>query len=166
VQLGRDRFVAEHRFLSDDEAFAVGDMFRRDHPHRLRLLSMILGWGELDDDDALRDSSTAIALLRSGRRTRLAQVDCVPQGVVRATLGAVRVPTNSDALSAAIARTRKRGEPPIDLTRPKASSAPFGGRNRDDSLDCVSIEPLARVEACDRHFGTRRYGGGNASLTG
>ena len=54
VQLGRDSYVPEHRFLSDDEAFEVGIEFRRDHPHRLRLLSAVLGWGDMDNDDALR----------------------------------------------------------------------------------------------------------------
>jgi deazaflavin-dependent oxidoreductase (nitroreductase family) len=54
VQLGRDSFVPDHRFLSDDEAFEVGAGFRRDHPHRLRLLSTVLGWGDLDDDEAVR----------------------------------------------------------------------------------------------------------------
>jgi deazaflavin-dependent oxidoreductase (nitroreductase family) len=54
VQLGRDTYRPEQRFLSDDEAFDVGVGFRRDHPHRLRLLSKVLGWGDLDDDDAMR----------------------------------------------------------------------------------------------------------------
>mgnify|MGYP003502597711 CR=1 FL=1 len=38
----------------DDEAFEVGAEFRRDHPHRLRLLSTVLGWGDLDDDEPVR----------------------------------------------------------------------------------------------------------------
>jgi deazaflavin-dependent oxidoreductase (nitroreductase family) len=54
VQLGRDSYVPEQRFLSDDEAFDVGVAFRHDHPHRLRLLATFLGWGDLDDDDAVR----------------------------------------------------------------------------------------------------------------
>jgi hypothetical protein len=54
VQLGRVSFTPEHRFLSDDEAFAVAVRFRRQHPYRLRLLSSILGWGDLRDDDAVR----------------------------------------------------------------------------------------------------------------
>ena len=45
VQLGRDSYVPEHRFLSDDEAFEVGIEFRRDHPHRLRLLERGAGVG-------------------------------------------------------------------------------------------------------------------------
>ena len=51
VHHGPDNFVPEHRFLSDDEAFTVAVRFRCDHPHRLRLLSTLLGWGDLDDDD-------------------------------------------------------------------------------------------------------------------
>jgi deazaflavin-dependent oxidoreductase (nitroreductase family) len=54
VQHGRDSYVPEHRFLSDDEAFVIAVGFRRDHPHRLRLLSAVLGWGNLADDDAVR----------------------------------------------------------------------------------------------------------------
>ncbi|HEX4981030.1 MAG TPA: nitroreductase family deazaflavin-dependent oxidoreductase [Ilumatobacteraceae bacterium] len=54
VELGRDSYVPDHRFLSDDEAFEVGAGFRRDHPHRLRLPTTVLGWGDLDDDEAVR----------------------------------------------------------------------------------------------------------------
>ena len=44
----------QHRFLFDDEAFDVAVQFRREHPQRLRLLSTILGWGDLRDDAAVR----------------------------------------------------------------------------------------------------------------
>ena len=54
VRIGRDRFAPAHRFLSEDEAFAVGVAFRRSHPRRLRLISTILGWGDLRSDDAVR----------------------------------------------------------------------------------------------------------------
>lgn len=54
ARLGRDGFVPEHRFLGDDEAFEVAAQFRREHPHRLRLLSIILGWGDLRDDARVR----------------------------------------------------------------------------------------------------------------
>jgi deazaflavin-dependent oxidoreductase (nitroreductase family) len=54
VQLGRDRYAPVHRLLDDDEAFQVGVSFRRHHPHRLRLLSAVLGWGDLGNDDAVR----------------------------------------------------------------------------------------------------------------
>jgi hypothetical protein len=54
VRLGRDSFTPAPRFLSEAEGFEVGVSFRRDHPWRLRLLSAILGWGDLRDDDALR----------------------------------------------------------------------------------------------------------------
>ena len=55
VAIGRDRFVPAHRFLSDGEAAAVSRDFRRQHAWRLRLISRILGWGDLRDDDAVRD---------------------------------------------------------------------------------------------------------------
>ena len=54
VQLGRESFTPEHRFLSEDEAFDVAARFRRVHPYRLRLLSTILGWGDLRDDAHFR----------------------------------------------------------------------------------------------------------------
>jgi deazaflavin-dependent oxidoreductase (nitroreductase family) len=54
VCTGRERFVPEHRFLNDDEAVAVGVAFRERHPRRLRLISKILGWGDLSTDAAVR----------------------------------------------------------------------------------------------------------------
>jgi deazaflavin-dependent oxidoreductase (nitroreductase family) len=54
VRLGRESFTPQHRFLSADEAFDVAVQFRREHPRRLRLLSTILGWGDLRDDTAVR----------------------------------------------------------------------------------------------------------------
>lgn len=54
VTIGRDSFTPEHRFLDDDEAFAVAVRFRRDHPYRIRLLAAILGWGDLRDDAVVR----------------------------------------------------------------------------------------------------------------
>jgi len=54
VRVGRDRFTPEHRFLSDDEAFVVGIAFRRAHPWRMRLISRILGWGDLRRDETVR----------------------------------------------------------------------------------------------------------------
>jgi deazaflavin-dependent oxidoreductase (nitroreductase family) len=47
AQLGRDVFTPRHRFLTEDEAVDVAIAFRRAHPHRLRLLSTVLGWGDL-----------------------------------------------------------------------------------------------------------------------
>jgi len=54
VRIGRASFVPEHRFLTEDEAAAVAIDFRRRHPWRLRVLSTILGWGDLRDAAALR----------------------------------------------------------------------------------------------------------------
>jgi deazaflavin-dependent oxidoreductase (nitroreductase family) len=54
VQLGRESYTPEHRFLSEDESFEVAVQFRREHPWRLRLISTILGWGNLCDDDTAR----------------------------------------------------------------------------------------------------------------
>jgi deazaflavin-dependent oxidoreductase (nitroreductase family) len=55
VRLGRESFIPQHRFVTDDEAFEVARLFRRHHPHRLRLISAVLGWGDLRDDTAVRE---------------------------------------------------------------------------------------------------------------
>src|SRR4051794_9172458 len=47
VQIGRDSFTPEHRFLTEDQAFDVVVQFRRAHPHRIRLITKLLGWGDL-----------------------------------------------------------------------------------------------------------------------
>ena len=54
IRIGRDCFFPQHRFLTDDEAFATATAFRDRHPHRLRLIAAILGWGDLRGDDAVR----------------------------------------------------------------------------------------------------------------
>jgi deazaflavin-dependent oxidoreductase (nitroreductase family) len=55
VQLGGRTFVPEQRFLPEEEAVQVALDFRREHPHRLRLFSRVLGWGDLGEDDAVRE---------------------------------------------------------------------------------------------------------------
>jgi deazaflavin-dependent oxidoreductase (nitroreductase family) len=55
VQIGRDSFTPQQRFLSGDESLAVVAEFRRRHPHRSRLLASVLGWGDLRSDAATRD---------------------------------------------------------------------------------------------------------------
>ena len=54
VTIGRDSFEPEQRFLTEAEAFDVGVQFRRKHPYRTRLISRVLGWGDLRDDAQLR----------------------------------------------------------------------------------------------------------------
>ena len=54
IRIGRERYVPEQRFLSESEAVAVGVEFGRRHPRRLRLLSTILGWGDLRSEPAMR----------------------------------------------------------------------------------------------------------------
>ena len=58
VQIGRESFTPQQRFLSENESFAVAAGFRRRHPHRTRLLASILGWGDLRSDTAVRDFVT------------------------------------------------------------------------------------------------------------
>ena len=55
VQIGRESYRPEQRFLSEDESFAVVVEFRRQHPRRLHLITRILGWDDLRSDRAARD---------------------------------------------------------------------------------------------------------------
>jgi len=55
IRIGHDSYVPEQRFLSEDESARVATVFRQRHPRRARLLGLILGWGDLSTDDALRD---------------------------------------------------------------------------------------------------------------
>jgi deazaflavin-dependent oxidoreductase (nitroreductase family) len=55
VQIARDCYRPQQRFLTTHEAFTVAAEFRRRHPWRLRLLTRVLGWGDLRSDVALRE---------------------------------------------------------------------------------------------------------------
>lgn len=54
IDIGRDSYEPEQRFLSQDEATAVVTEFRLRHPRRVRLLAAVLGWGELEGAGAVR----------------------------------------------------------------------------------------------------------------
>jgi hypothetical protein len=54
VRIGRESFTPEQRFLTEDERFDVAVESRRRHPWRLRLLTLIFGWGDLSSDAAVR----------------------------------------------------------------------------------------------------------------
>jgi deazaflavin-dependent oxidoreductase (nitroreductase family) len=55
IQIGRETYVPEQRFLSEDEAVAVALEFRERHPWRLRLFAAILGWGDLSSEAEVRE---------------------------------------------------------------------------------------------------------------
>ena len=55
IQIGREIYLPEQRFLSEDEAVAVAVAFRQRHPSRLRLFATILGWGDLSTEAAVRE---------------------------------------------------------------------------------------------------------------
>ena len=59
VQIGRESFTPDQRFLTEDQSLAVVADFQRRHPHRSRLLASILGWGDLGSDTAVRDFVSA-----------------------------------------------------------------------------------------------------------
>ena len=54
VQIGRESFAPAHRFLSDEEAFAVCLEFRRRHPWRVPIIRRVLGV-DLRSDTAIRE---------------------------------------------------------------------------------------------------------------
>ena len=55
IQIGRESYMPEQRFLLDNESLAVVLEFRRRHPWRMRLFAAILGWGDLGSEAALRE---------------------------------------------------------------------------------------------------------------
>jgi deazaflavin-dependent oxidoreductase (nitroreductase family) len=59
VQIGRESFIPEQRFLSEEESLAVVAGFRRRHPWRLRLATWIMGWEDLRSDAAAREFVSA-----------------------------------------------------------------------------------------------------------
>ena len=69
VQVGRESFTPDQRFLSEDESVAVLAGFQRRYPHRSRLLASILGWEDLRSDAAVREfvSTRPFVSLRPAR---------------------------------------------------------------------------------------------------
>ena len=55
IQIGRESYVPEQRFLSEDGSVAAAAEFRRRHPWRVRLFAAILGWGDLSSETAVRE---------------------------------------------------------------------------------------------------------------
>lgn len=55
IEIGRESYVPQQRFLSEDESVAVVTEFRRRHPWRVRLFAAILGWGDLSSEAAVRE---------------------------------------------------------------------------------------------------------------
>jgi deazaflavin-dependent oxidoreductase (nitroreductase family) len=55
VQIGRQSFIPQQRFLSQDESLAVLAGFQRRRPHRSRFLASVLAWGDLGSDAAARE---------------------------------------------------------------------------------------------------------------
>jgi deazaflavin-dependent oxidoreductase (nitroreductase family) len=59
VQIGRESFAPEQRFLSEEESLTVVAGFRRRHPWRLRLATWTMGWEDLRSDAAAREFVSA-----------------------------------------------------------------------------------------------------------
>jgi hypothetical protein len=54
VEVGRESYTPQHRFLSDEESVDVARDFLGRHPYRGMLASRILGWPDLRAEAALR----------------------------------------------------------------------------------------------------------------
>ena len=54
MQIGRESFIPQQRFLSEDESFAVTVEFCLRHPARLSVIRRVLGW-DLRTDAAIRE---------------------------------------------------------------------------------------------------------------
>jgi deazaflavin-dependent oxidoreductase (nitroreductase family) len=59
VTIDRLSFTPIQRFLTEEEAYDVVRAFRAAHPHRVRLISRILGWGDFHDDAKVREFARA-----------------------------------------------------------------------------------------------------------
>jgi deazaflavin-dependent oxidoreductase (nitroreductase family) len=55
VQIGRESFTPQQRFLTEDESLAVVAEFLRRHPGRTRLATRIMGWEDLRSDTSAKD---------------------------------------------------------------------------------------------------------------
>ena len=55
VEVGRESYTPQHRFLSKDESVAVASDFVRRHPYRVLLASRILDWPDLHSEPSLRN---------------------------------------------------------------------------------------------------------------
>jgi deazaflavin-dependent oxidoreductase (nitroreductase family) len=73
VQIGRESFTPQQRFLSEDESLTVVAGFVRRHPWRRRLATRIMGWQDLRSETAARDfvSTRPFVSLRPAGPTRL-----------------------------------------------------------------------------------------------
>ncbi len=55
IEVGRDAFIPDQRFLSEDESLVVVAECLRRHPWRFRFASWVLGWGDLRSEANARD---------------------------------------------------------------------------------------------------------------
>ena len=55
VEVGREHYTPQHRFLSETESVALARDFVRRHPYRVRVATRILDWPDLHSETILRD---------------------------------------------------------------------------------------------------------------
>ena len=72
IQIGRESYVPEQRFFSEDESDTVVREFQRRHPWRVHLFAAILGWGDLSSEAAVREfvRTRPFVSFRPGRAAR------------------------------------------------------------------------------------------------
>ena len=80
VRLGRESFIPQHRFLSDEEAFDVAVQFRREHPRRMRLISTIWAGETCVTTPRSAASSVPTRSSRSARRPARPDRSMPPKG--------------------------------------------------------------------------------------
>ena len=55
IQTGGKGYAPRQRLLTEDEAVTAAVQFRAQHPRQLRLFSLVMGWGSLASDAAVRE---------------------------------------------------------------------------------------------------------------
>jgi hypothetical protein len=55
VEVGRESYTPQHRFLTEEESVTVASDFVRRHPYRVRVATRILGWPDLRSEAVLRN---------------------------------------------------------------------------------------------------------------
>ncbi len=133
VRLARLSFTPTHRLLTDGEAFDVVVQFRSQHPHRLRLIASIFGWGDLRDDDVAREfvrTHPFVAFRPAGACAQVVgDLEGVGDGPVESQRGcgvAIQRPTSEQFVHWPSPRWSRRNRP---ASRTSPTRPPSAGRS-------------------------------------
>ena len=167
IQLGRETFAPEQRFLAEDESLAVVAEFRRRHPWRLGLIAAIFGWDDLRSDRVARNSSAAgrssafVPVSVRSNRTLVGQEarrrrSC-RRGAARNHAGGAPARAGSRARTPRTSRTRAGHAPP--RARTAAAGAPDAAPARPARRRCADgrrgSRPRRYGSSCRTSAGTR-----------